>query len=391
MPAGNWWVVTSALVYCKTASWRISNRDRREKGAVAECATYIWNGCTYNALCLQRWKASNRCGVVIWCVARFVEENGVLAEFGELSNPLIDIGGVERLYPDAGWVNTLPNECLHEVSRIIFLGIASWVLSILGCSGIVGERFELRGEVAITRKRANEVEVALECLDGSTGVVELCSPGWDTVLVVCDIGSTRVKAVHLRAEGQVFGGCDVGGTADSVGRSSGVCWREGEDALCREGLVKEDIGGGMQIAKRVSANEALIGCESGVTFEDAGAHSSSSHGILYALFWDLERCAATVTDGEISDLEWPVLATHELGLERRVGHVLDEVEGARTKRDVIVFFSVLRLELGMVPGSRSSACELYYNGRNGQAGESRTHLKRVLGQRFPILLRDTYM
>lgn len=379
---GIWWAVRSALVYCKTASWRISNRDRGEMGAVAECATHVWNGCTYNALCLQRRKASNRCGVVLWGVARLVEENGVVAEFGEFGDPLIDVGGVERLHPDAGWVNTLPNECLHEVSRIILLGIASRVLRILGRSGIVGERFELGGEVAIPRERANKVEVALECLDGGAGVVELCSPGWDTMLVVYDIGSTRVEAVHLGAEGQVFGGCDVGGTADSICGSSSIRWREGDHALCRKGLVQEDVRGGMQIAKRMSANEALVGCERGVTFEDAGAHSSSRHGILHALFRDLERCAATVTDGEIGDLEWAVLAAHELGLERRVGHVLDEVVGTRTKRDVVIFLPVLRLELGVVPGSRSSVCKLCCNGHNGQAGASRTHLTRFLGTGF---------
>lgn len=75
----------------------------------------------------------------------------------------------------------------------------------------------------------------------------------------------------------------------------------------------------------MSADEAAVSGKGYVAFEDVSAHARTRHCRFDCLFRELERLAAAVANGEISNLEGTVFARLELVLEGLFRHVVDDV------------------------------------------------------------------
>jgi hypothetical protein len=135
---------------------------------------------------------------------------------------------------------------------------------------------------------------------------------------------------------RTFGGCDVRGAAQSICISRLVRWGKRNRAFrCKLGY-RQDVGGCVEIAQAVSANETTVACEGNVTFEDTRAHTSASILRLDRLFWELECTSAAVSDNEAVDGDGLVFAGLELGLKWSLGHVVEDVVWAWTEGDEVL-------------------------------------------------------
>jgi hypothetical protein len=61
---------------------------------------------------------------------------------------------------------------------------------------------------------------------------------------------------------------------------------------------------------------------------------------LLGLFWELQRAAATMTNAEVSNGDWLVLARLKLLLQRRICHVIDNVIWAVSKGNKVAIMLV---------------------------------------------------
>ena len=134
----------------------------------------------------------------------------------------------------------------------------------------------------------------------------------------------------------------------------------------------------MQIAQRVPAHEATIASEGDVAFENAGAHARASHCSLDRLFGELKRAAATMANAEVGDGEGTVLASLKLVLEGRFRHVVDNVIGSGSERDVVVDFRCWSLCRSVARPLRQSSRNIDQQCRKGQITEGSTHVGRLL-------------
>jgi len=93
--------------------------------------------------------------------------------------------------------------------------------------------------------------------------------------LLCDGGGGRVGRVHLSAEGLELGDGQVRGAAHGRGRGarSRVGRDEGLRALGPERREK-DVGGGVQVALRVAADELAVLGDGDVALDDTGAHGN---------------------------------------------------------------------------------------------------------------------
>jgi len=245
------------------------------------------------ALSFQRRESCDGRGECLGCIAFLVEVDGLGPEFGELADPLEDISGQEGLRPDACGCDTLVDECVDEVSCVLLLGVCS--LERHGNLSRGG--LELWREVAVAWEAVYQVDEVVEGLWSGAGVVELCSEGRYAVLVVFWVCCAAVAAVHLGAERQELGLGDVGGAAECCGRGCFVRRCERGGALCCQLWSQEDVGCGVQIAERVSADELKVAGKCHVALEDTCTHPCTSFLALCGQFWDLEGAAASMANG----------------------------------------------------------------------------------------------
>ena len=107
----------------------------------------------------------------------------------------------------------------------------------------------------------------------------------------------------------------------------GVIGRERLCALGGQGCG-QNVGGGVQVVLRVTADQFLVFGKGHVALDDARAHASRR---LIGLFGVLREHhgRATVTDRETGFGKRPVAATLQLGFERAIAHVFYQKERPR--------------------------------------------------------------
>lgn len=107
-------------------------------------------------------------------------------------------------------------------------------------------------------------------------------------LVVLDSQSTSVECILLAAKSRIFRRRDVAGTAQSIGGVGAIGWGEWHSTFLRELWVKQDVGSGMKIAQRVTADKTTVTGERDITFEDTCTHSGTCDLRLDSLFRELQ-------------------------------------------------------------------------------------------------------
>src|SRR5262249_35199924 len=115
-------------------------------------------------------------------------------------------------------------------------------------------------------------------------------------------GRGRVTPIHLAAEGLEFSEREVAGAAldgRTVQQMSGLGVNLGWDgALGGQGGV-HDVGRGVQIVLRVTANEFQVFGEGHIALEDASADACACLVALLGVLRELQRPATAVTDREV--------------------------------------------------------------------------------------------
>ena len=79
------------------------------------------------------------------------------AKGGVLLDPLEDIGRVERLSKDTGWINALVDKGVQHVTGILLLSIDA----LKWHGNLSGRSFEFGSEVAVAWVRVDEVDIGV--------------------------------------------------------------------------------------------------------------------------------------------------------------------------------------------------------------------------------------
>ena len=92
---------------------------------------------------------------------------------------------------------------------------------------------------------------------------------------------------------------------------------------------RQDIGGGVQIALGMAADQLPVFGKGDIAFEDTGTHPGSGLVGFAAVFRKLQRRSA-MADGKIAHMEFVLLvgALAESGFQGAVSHLPDQVVGA---------------------------------------------------------------
>jgi hypothetical protein len=320
-----------------------------------------WRGQDLDSLCGEVFQAQGGVGKSLGGVTILNQVSSLLTESWELLDPLENICRQETLGPDSLCGDSALDESVDHVTSVLLLRVA-----IEGHWNISRRGLELRGEVSVAWKLINQGDVRFESHDSAAAAVEVGSPGWSSVLERLWSSSGGIETVLLSAQaGELLLG-DVRGAARGSGWGSSIRWSERNGALCSQLGSQENVGRGVEITLGVSADESKILGESDITLEDTGAHSCTSHGALDGLFWELKSSTTSVANREATNLELVILTRLELGLEGTLGHVVDQVEWTRIKRD-LVWSCMTNID----DGSWCSCRQCH----EGESEEGRSHLE----------------
>ena len=137
----------------------------------------------------------------------------------------------------------------------------------------------------------------------------------------------------------------------SLPLASNVGGREALRAL-RGKRRDEDVGGGVEIALVVTADELAVLRERHVALLDARAHARAGDVALLRVLGELQRAAAAVADRELRLVEGAVGARLQLALEGARAHLVDEVVGTRADLDGVAVVAVEAIVVVIVVGAR---------------------------------------
>ncbi len=161
-----------------------------------------------------------------------------------------------------------------------------------------------------------------------------------------------IEGVHLALEGFEFIHSQVTGAAQSRGcldeLSAGIELSRGKRlrTLIRQRRY-QDIGGGMQIALVVAANQLAVPGESHIAFLDAGAHARARFMAFPGVLRELQRAPAPVTDRKGRLAERTLAAPLQPALERAGAHLVDQIKRTRPDLDGAVPVGVARVVVGV--------------------------------------------
>src|SRR5262249_34033890 len=146
-------------------------------------------------------------------------------------------------------------------------------------------------------------------------------------------GGVRIEAVHLADQRPELREGEVGRAAQRRCRPRararhGIELRRCERSRALLGEVGEqDVGGRVQVALVVAADELSVARERDVALEDAGTHASARLVALLRVLGKLQRSAATMADRERRPPERSVTALLEGALQPAGTQFADEIEG----------------------------------------------------------------
>ena len=255
-----------------------------------------------------------------------IEEHSLLPEVAAVLDPVHDVRVVEGLEPDVGGGEAEVGVLLdHLGANRVVLGHPRALL--------VG--LELGSRLAtVLLDEFDGLLVGDELGALGTRGVEVGTPFGGAVHVFRLRRALGVERVHLPRQILELGEGEVRGAALDDGVRGAVAGRERGGALGLERSV-EDVGGGVEVALVVAADELTVLGDSNVAFDDTGTLLDGGHVRLVRVLRKLHARSA-VADGEVvrmHDHGVVIQAGLQRGLERRGSHVLDEEGGARTEGD----------------------------------------------------------
>lgn len=233
-------------------------------------------------------------------VARLVEENSLLAEFGLGLDPVQNIGVEEALGPDVRWRDAGCLVVVNQLLRVLLLRVVA-LKRHLNDGGL-----ELR--CVLETKSLGQLNVLLVGHDSTASGVQVGSPAGCSVKVVLRIGSRSVEAVHLAAKGLELLESDIARAALGLRRFAVGRRLERCSALGIQLWDGNNVGGSVQVALAVAANKLAVLGEGDVAFENTSSHASTCQVRLPGLLGELERGTATMANGPRRLLHLHVLA-----------------------------------------------------------------------------------
>ena len=189
-----------------------------------------------------------------------------------------------------------------------------------------GGRFQFRREAG-TQRGEKRNRFGMGHGPGASGI-EIRAPARDTALIGFGRGGGFVGAVHLGGKAAEFRQCQIGGAAFGIGRRVRRGGGETGGAFGRK-IGGQDVGGGMQVVLRVTADQLVIGGEGHVAFQDAGTHAGGGDIGFYGMFGKHHR-RAPVADGEQRRFGLLAQAGGQPGLEIAIGKPGDQEGRAGT-------------------------------------------------------------
>ena len=194
--------------------------------------------------------------------------------------------------------------------------------------------------------------------------IEIRLPARCGIHVLVDRCGHRVSGVHLATQGFEFRRRNIRGAALYLCRFArsriGRCKRR--RAFLGQARAAEDIGGGVQVALAVPANQNLVFCESDIALHNAGAHDHRRLIGFARMFRELQRRTA-MPNGHFSTPEGVLAARLQPLLQRPRIHITDQIEGPRAN-----------LCQGRLPGIRHGAVAACQGRQHGGNNFSQTHV-----------------